>query len=119
MDCCIYISVHSEKTGKYVNIFAFFSGYEGANCEVDFDECAEQPCQNGGECFERSDPSHWEQDWELRFSDAAGYICQCQGGFAGWQRMNEKLSDLSHFRSDGADSDVFLHFRRKLFHQYR
>ncbi|XP_029136151.1 protein crumbs homolog 2a [Labrus bergylta] len=58
-------------------------GYEGPNCEVDIDECAERPCENDGECFERSDPSHWELDWELSFSDAAGYICQCQPGFAG------------------------------------
>ncbi|XP_056260248.1 protein crumbs homolog 2a [Seriola aureovittata] len=58
-------------------------GYEGPNCETDIDECAEQPCENGGDCFERSDPSHWELDWELSFADAAGYICQCQPGFAG------------------------------------
>ncbi|KAM9820539.1 protein crumbs homolog 2a [Neosynchiropus ocellatus] len=58
-------------------------GYEGTNCEVDIDECAEKPCDNGGDCFERSDPSHWDLEWELRFADAAGYICQCQPGFAG------------------------------------
>uniref|UniRef100_A0A3B4Z3H2 Protein crumbs homolog 2-like n=1 Tax=Stegastes partitus TaxID=144197 RepID=A0A3B4Z3H2_9TELE len=52
------------------------------DCEVDIDECAKQPCENDGECFERSDPSHWELDWELSFADAAGYICQCQQGFA-------------------------------------
>ncbi|KAF3848673.1 hypothetical protein F7725_015170 [Dissostichus mawsoni] len=48
-----------------------------------YDECAEQPCENAGECFERSDPSHWDLDWDLSFADAAGYICQCQQGFAG------------------------------------
>ncbi|KAK2818785.1 hypothetical protein Q5P01_024346 [Channa striata] len=58
-------------------------GYEGAHCEIDIDECAEQPCENGGECFERSDPAHWKLDWELMYTDAAGYICQCQRGFAG------------------------------------
>ncbi|XP_041667539.1 protein crumbs homolog 2a [Cheilinus undulatus] len=58
-------------------------GYKGPNCEVDIDECADHPCENDGECFERSDPSHWELDWELSFADAAGYICQCQPGFAG------------------------------------
>ncbi|XP_068191702.1 protein crumbs homolog 2a isoform X2 [Antennarius striatus] len=62
-------------------------GYEGPNCETDVDECAEQPCENGGQCLERSDPSHWGrdwgQDWELRYADAAGYVCQCQSGFTG------------------------------------
>ncbi|XP_062269378.1 protein crumbs homolog 2a isoform X2 [Platichthys flesus] len=60
-----------------------WSGYEGPNCENDIDECTEQPCENGGECFERSDLSHWEMEWEFSFADAAGYICQCQSGFAG------------------------------------
>lgn len=63
--------------------FFFSLGYEGPNCEADIDECADQPCENNGECFERSDASHWELDWELSFADAAGYICQCQSGFAG------------------------------------
>lgn len=63
--------------------FACSLGYEGPNCETDIDECAEQPCENGGDCFERSDRSHWELDWELSFADAAGYICHCQPGFAG------------------------------------
>ncbi|XP_017289522.1 protein crumbs homolog 2a [Kryptolebias marmoratus] len=58
-------------------------GYEGPNCEMDIDECAEKPCENDGECFERSDLSPWELDWELSFADAAGYVCQCQPGFAG------------------------------------
>ncbi|CAB1453527.1 unnamed protein product [Pleuronectes platessa] len=60
-----------------------WSGYEGPNCENDIDECKEQPCENGGECFERSDLSHWEMEWEFSYADAAGYICQCQSGFAG------------------------------------
>ncbi|KAJ3605854.1 hypothetical protein NHX12_027897, partial [Muraenolepis orangiensis] len=58
-------------------------GYEGPNCGIDIDECAAQPCQNRGECFQRSDPAHQEVSWELDHADAAGYICQCQAGFAG------------------------------------
>lgn len=57
-------------------------GYEGPNCETDIDECREEPCQNG-ECFERSDRSYWEPDWELTFADLAGYVCHCHPGFAG------------------------------------
>ncbi|XP_077442159.1 protein crumbs homolog 2a isoform X2 [Vanacampus margaritifer] len=58
-------------------------GFEGTNCEIDIDECAEHPCDNDGECFERSNLTHWQLDWELSYEDAAGYICQCQSGFAG------------------------------------
>lgn len=72
-----------NKTNRAPFSVLLSSGYEGPNCEIDIDECAEQPCENAGECFERSDPSHWELDWELSFADAAGYICQCQPGFAG------------------------------------
>ncbi|XP_034047732.1 protein crumbs homolog 2-like [Thalassophryne amazonica] len=57
--------------------------YEGHNCETDINECAEQPCENGGKCFERSDPAYLEMKWELSFADGAGYICRCQPGFAG------------------------------------
>uniref|UniRef100_A0A3Q2QKD6 Protein crumbs homolog 2-like n=1 Tax=Fundulus heteroclitus TaxID=8078 RepID=A0A3Q2QKD6_FUNHE len=80
-DPCQHGATCLEEVKGYVCLC--WPGYEGANCEVDIDECAEQPCQNDGECFQRSDPSHWELDWELSFADAAGYICQCQGGFAG------------------------------------
>lgn len=72
-----------DKTDKSTCCVLCSLGYEGPNCEIDIDECVDQPCENGGECFERSDPSHWELDWELSFADAAGYICQCQPGFAG------------------------------------
>lgn len=63
--------------------FHCFLGYEGHNCEVDIDECIEHPCENDGECFERSDLSHWELDWKFSFAEAAGYICHCQPGFTG------------------------------------
>jgi len=59
------------------------TGYEGPNCEIDIDECAAGPCQNEGECFQRSDPAHWEAGRELDHAHAAGYICQCHPGFAG------------------------------------
>lgn len=60
------------------------SGYEGDNCEVDIDECADAPCLNDGECFQRSDPANWEEGWEFSYAHAAGYVCQCQPGFTGW-----------------------------------
>ncbi|KAK1883626.1 Protein crumbs like 1, partial [Dissostichus eleginoides] len=80
-DPCQHGATCSEGVREYTCLC--WPGYEGPNCEVDIDECAEQPCENAGECFERSDPSHWDLDWDLSFADAAGYICQCQQGFAG------------------------------------
>ena len=67
------------------------TGYEGPNCEIDIDECAMQPCLNAGECFQRSDPTHWELGWELDHADAAGYICQCKPGFAGQQTQKDTI----------------------------
>ncbi|KAJ4920448.1 hypothetical protein JOQ06_024502 [Pogonophryne albipinna] len=80
-DPCQHGATCSEGVREYTCLC--WPGYEGPNCEVDIDECAEQPCENAGKCFERSDPSHWDLDWDLSFADAAGYICQCQQGFAG------------------------------------
>ena len=42
-------------------------GFEGPLCSVDIDECASEPCQNGGSC----------QD--LR----SGYACHCLAAFSG------------------------------------
>lgn len=78
----------------YYYYYYFFVGYKGENCEIDIDECAEMPCENGGECFERSDPSHWELEWELSFADAAGYICQCQPGFAGQPHNKNPINKI-------------------------
>ncbi|MGE3459754.1 MAG: hypothetical protein AB7O24_31880 [Kofleriaceae bacterium] len=42
-------------------------GYEGPLCSFESDECAAQPCMNGGECHDR----------------IAGYSCTCRDGFEG------------------------------------
>uniref|UniRef100_A0A673CV19 Crumbs cell polarity complex component 2 n=1 Tax=Sphaeramia orbicularis TaxID=375764 RepID=A0A673CV19_9TELE len=54
-------SVHPQQDKCLADFSLFLPGYEGPNCEVDIDECVEQPCENDGECFD--------------FADAAGYIC--------------------------------------------
>lgn len=45
------------------------SGFTGTNCQVDVDECANNPCQNGGQC-----------------TNLPGtYACVCPAGFTGAQ----------------------------------
>jgi hypothetical protein len=42
-------------------------GYTGDDCEIDIDECASNPCQNGGTCVD----------------GVNSYTCQCQPGYEG------------------------------------
>lgn len=63
-------------------------GYEGENCQVDIDECEQHPCENGGECFQRSDILNYQKLPELStanftYEEAAGFICHCLPGFTG------------------------------------
>ncbi|NXL56514.1 CRUM1 protein, partial [Chordeiles acutipennis] len=66
---------------------ACWPGYTGQRCEEDVDECEAGPCHNGGVCFERSNQSYYgtRPDFPSNFSysQAAGFLCQCQPGFAG------------------------------------
>ena len=44
------------------------AGFSGKNCEVNVDDCATKPCQNGGTCY-----------------DLVNYYkCHCLEGFGGW-----------------------------------
>lgn len=68
------------------------AGYEGEHCQVDIDECEQHPCENGGECFQRSDIQNYGRVPELThsnfsFEDAAGFICRCLPGFTGKQQV--------------------------------
>lgn len=54
--------------------------YEGAQCEVNTDECANNPCQNYGTCTDKIN----------------GYACICKAGFTGVHcetEINECLSE--------------------------
>ncbi|NXW58617.1 CRUM1 protein, partial [Eurystomus gularis] len=68
---------------------ACWPGYTGQHCEEDVDECATEPCHNGGVCFERSNQAYYgtRPDFPSNFSysQAAGFLCWCQPGFAGVQ----------------------------------
>ncbi|XP_056329349.1 protocadherin Fat 4-like [Danio aesculapii] len=43
------------------------TGFTGDACELDFDECAKEPCENGGNCY----------------NNPGTYFCQCKEGFSG------------------------------------
>uniref|UniRef100_A0A8C3NXE9 Protein crumbs homolog 2 n=1 Tax=Cyanoderma ruficeps TaxID=181631 RepID=A0A8C3NXE9_9PASS len=66
---------------------ACWPGYAGQDCEEDVDECVTQPCHNGGLCLERSNPAHYGTQplfpSNFSYSQAAGFLCQCQPGFTG------------------------------------
>ncbi|KAB5550601.1 hypothetical protein PHYPO_G00055620 [Pangasianodon hypophthalmus] len=43
------------------------AGFTGTRCEYDIDECLENPCENGGSCF----------------NNPGGFLCHCSEGFSG------------------------------------
>lgn len=53
-------------------------GYLGKNCEIDTDECASNPCVNGGTCTDLID----------------GFKCSCQRGFYG-PRCSSHLNECA------------------------
>lgn len=55
---------------------------------MDIDECEQNPCENGGHCFQRSDILNYGMLPELSnanfsYEEAAGFICHCLPGFTG------------------------------------
>lgn len=64
------------------------AGYRGDHCQVDVDECEQNPCENGGSCFQRSDVLVYGTLAQLSgtsfsYHAAAGFICSCSPGFTG------------------------------------
>lgn len=59
----IFVSPH------YAEVFncSCPAGITGARCESDIDECMENPCENGGSCF----------------NNLGGFLCHCTEGFSG------------------------------------
>lgn len=55
---------------------------------MDEDECASGPCQHGGQCLQRSDPTLYGGiqaafPGAFSFRYAAGFLCRCPLGFEG------------------------------------
>ena len=82
------------------------TGYEGAMCEIDRDECASNPCLNQGVC--RDLPN--------------GFECRCITGFTGNKFQNIiihlRLKDVlwNHWRIQGRARGTRLPSRSHFFH---
>lgn len=86
-------------------------GYEGEHCQVDKDECEQQPCENGGECFQRSDILNYGMLPELSkanfsFEEAAGFICHCLPGFTGKPREKPISFSVYFFINSSWSHDI-------------
>lgn len=114
-----------KDSDKFVNLlyvpYVLFvcAGYEGENCQLDIDECEEHPCENGGQCFQRSDIQNYgaEPEFsgsEFRFADAAGFICRCLPGFTGESNFSTCVPHKTQEDRDAQFVCPFFAYRTQL-----
>eukprot|EP01052_Picozoa_sp_SAG31_P038149 SAG31_NODE_5044_length_2779_cov_1.922388_2_plen_350_part_01 len=75
---------------EYIEEYAEQCGVSGGNCDVDVDECASAPCENGGVCFDLSNST----DPDLAEYDA--FQCDCTPGYRG-----DRCTDVIDLCEDG------------------
>jgi hypothetical protein len=100
-DCESAPCVHDSRCVDLVKDYecACHPGYEGKNCEQDVNECLNDsidgptgtngPCQNGAQCYERSNRSLYERPegvfagQTFSYNTSGGYLCRCLPGYEG------------------------------------
>ena len=94
---------HNESGGLSYNTYICDClGWDGFNCEVDIDECASMPCENGGVCldslsgYEERQVLHADRSLGTRLPEpfftrlfealtipVGDFLCRCPAGWAG------------------------------------
>ncbi|KAH3796462.1 hypothetical protein DPMN_150030, partial [Dreissena polymorpha] len=74
-------------------------GYEGRNCEVDFNECVATPCYFNSPCYQKSNQSLYGLnfrgfDANFSYASAAGFVCHCVPGSRGLD-CSENINDCT------------------------
>ena len=114
------------------------NGYEGHNCEIDVDDCAQQPCLNGGTCHDgvasyscvcppdktgllchlnnacASNPCNAGSICETSVVNGS-YTCRCPSGYTG-PECNHDINECNEGKTHLFNTLNALIF---LFHQYR
>lgn len=77
---------------------------------MDVDECEQNPCENGGRCFQRSDVLVYGTLPQLNatsfsYEAAAGFICSCVPGFTGKKKKLKKKLSVKGWEED-ADEEL-------------
>ena len=68
-------------------------GYEGRNCEVNINECADLPCRNGSTCIDLINDFRWDHRRRIKTEEKAKVVATAWG-------MIQFLATLAVFPKD-------------------